>query len=285
MASLATILIPYGKSHERIAHRAVWSAQRQTVQCDVIAAFSPGTPAIHRNYPLHHDVQTPFVVWLDADDWLEADYVAECLRSYETGHYVYTAYAMWNKVVVPDAKHPFANGNHLITTLYPTEAFKALGGFDEALPGYEDNAFYLKSISSGICGILCPKPLLHYEPDGQRSESFAAMKEAEAIRERVIQSYGGTQTIMSACCGGLGEPFKGDPGAFHEGDVLAMALWGGCRNETDLSGSRVVRACGGQTLWIDLATAQAFPQKYRILSTSPMNTPDKRDVMQQAGLT
>lgn len=281
--SIATILIPYSEAHAHLVARAEWSAKRQSVPCDVIAALSPGTPAKHRNYPLYHEVTTPFVVWLDADDHMERNFVEECLRYYETGRYVYTAYTMWNKIVIPDAKRPFADGNHLITTLYPTEVFKSLGGFDENLPGHEDIDFYLKSIASGVCGVLCPKPLVHYEPDGQRSTAFAENPAAEIIRKRTLELYGGTQTIMG-CCGGEGVPFTGDPGKQQPGDVLVQALWAGCRDELDLSRTRKVRACGGQSLWIDLATAQSNPAKYRILA-NPAEAPKKQDVLQMAGLT
>lgn len=284
LSAIATILIPYYGKHELIVKRAVASAYAQSVFCDVVAELSPGTPAHVRNLPLTRDIRTPFVVFLDADDYLSQDFVEECLRTYERGHYVYTGYTMGAKTVTPPAANPFWNNCHLVTTLFPTEAFKALGGFDLTLPGYEDTDLYLRAHMQGICGVLNPKPLVHYTADGQRSETFAALKEADTIREMVLSRNGGKATLMG-CCGEPGLPFEGDPGQPQPGDVLAIALWSGIRDEIDLSRTRKIRGGNGSKVFVDRATAEAYPQKYQIIGDAKSLTPDKGDVLRQAGLT
>lgn len=283
MSRIATILIPFSEKHSTIVKRAMASATAQTIFCDVIAEPSPGSPAPVRNLPLTRDIRTDFVVWLDADDYLEPDFVEQCLRAYEKGRYVYTGWIEGKAVKTPPAQAPFHNNHHLITTLYPTEVFKALGGFDATLPGYEDNDFYLRSIQRGICGVLVPKPLLHYTAAGQRSESFAALAEAARIRELVTARNGGVRTIMG-CCGEPGVPFAGDPGAYHDGDVLAETLWSGLRSEVDLSRTRIIRGGNGQQVWVDRATAIAQPHKYRIVKDYRDLTPNKEQVLRDAGL-
>lgn len=285
LSRVATILIPFSPKHSIIVKRAVASAYAQTVFCDVIVEQSPGSPAHVRNAPITRDIQTPFVVFLDADDSIEPTFVEECVRAYERGRYVYTGYTMGDRVVIPPASNPFADNCHLVTTLYPTEVFKHLGGFDADLPGYEDSDFYLRSIANGICGVLVPKPLLHYTADGQRSETFAALAEAARIRELVTDRNGGKRTIMSPCCGEPGEPFEGDPGAYHEGDVLVETLWSGMKSETDLSRTRVIRGGNGMKVWVDRATAIAQPHKYKIVKDLHELTPQKEDVLKLAGLS
>src|SRR5690606_17468536 len=98
-------------------------------------------------------VNTPFLVFLDADDWLNPRYVEETLQAWEPGSYVYTDMFMQRdgkSVPVPAITcYGFAAEQgearfHHTTTLFPTEIYRKLGGMDETLFGGEDTDFYLK---------------------------------------------------------------------------------------------------------------------------------------------
>jgi hypothetical protein len=280
MTPIATVIIPIGEYHRDIAQRAMDSAKRQTIQCLVLPVISANTPAHGRN--MAEDVETPFVVWLDADDWLESNFVEECLNVYEQGKYVYTGYIMGHRHVTPPARNPFGDGsNHLVTTLYPTGAFRYVGGFDETLPGNEDLDFYLRSQSAGVCGVLCPKPLLHYTADGQRSEVYHRRADQNQIKRMIIERNGGYDM---GCCGMPGTPQAPDSGEQQPGDILAEALWMGIRKEPGHATGRVYRSGNHARLWVSPADAAAMPHLFRVVQDARSFTPDRAQVLKQSGL-
>lgn len=279
MTAMATILIPIADYHLELSKRAIDSAKQQTVECKVIAARSAGTPAHVRN--LADVCLTPFVVWLDADDWIEPDFVEECLKVYEEGGYVYTGYRMGNRHVTPPARDPFRNGsNHLVTTLYPTGAFRYVGGFDETLSGNEDLDFYLRSQSAGVCGVLCPKLLLHYTPDGRRSEAYHASSERDSIKQMIIERNGGTM----GCCGQPGVPAPVEMGQQMQGDVLVETMWAGLRTEPGTVTGRMYRGGNHSKIWMNPEDALAMPRLYRIVQDARNITPQRAQVLKDAGL-
>ena len=286
MAKVATILIPYSPEHKRLSFRAIESARNQSIPCDIIFDESPLTPAHVRNYPLnpYYAIKTPFVVWLDADDWLERDFVEQCLKTYKRGHYVYTGWYEGDFVRTPPACNPFANASHhIVTTLYPTEVFKYLGGFDVNLPGYEDIDLYLRSARAGLCGILCNSPLVHYTGDGQRGKSFAENPDSERIRNAVVMRNGGERT-MGGCCGAAGEPIAGNPGDKQEGDVLAQVLWSGMRTEVSwFNTARVYRGGNHEEIWVDPRDVQARPSLFRKVIDLSALTPSEES-LKEAGI-
>jgi hypothetical protein len=191
---------------------------------------------------------------------------------------------MGYKTVTPDASTPFADGHHLVTTLYPTEAFKALGGFDETLAGGEDLDFYLKSIQAGICGKLCPKPLVHYTANGNRSEAYFANPEYHTTQAAIWQRYGGKQVAMSGCCGQPGEQATIPAGTQLEGDVLAEALWAGIRTEIGHTSGRKYRGGNRSKIWVAPADIAAAPSLYRPVPDVKKMSPDRAAVLKAAGL-
>src|SRR3972149_10543017 len=54
---------------------------------------------------------------------------------------------------------------HAVTALYPVEAWKKVGGFDEKLPAWEDWDFQLKLANIGVCGTRLPYPIFTYRKD------------------------------------------------------------------------------------------------------------------------
>ena len=92
-------------------------------------------------------------------------------------------------------------GLHSVTTLVETEAARAVGGFDEAMAGFEDWEFYLRLASAGYCGARVPQPLLIYRlATGQRRQRAA--KQRTALMKAMAKKYEGTMPKKS-CCGGI----------------------------------------------------------------------------------
>lgn len=290
---IATIVIPIAPYHTDLADRAIQSAKAQTVRVRVWEFLNTDSPAIIRNRPLTVETNTPFLVFLDADDTLEPTFVEECLRAYQKGKYVYTGWYAGTQKIIPPLCNPYAgasspyfqNGHfHLVTTLYPTAAFRALGGFDETLPGHEDKDFYLKSARAGVCGVGIDKPLVHYSEHGERSNSFASRDDAAAIRQMVYERNGGEATIMG-CCGVQRDPAPtGDPGQQQAGDVWAQTTWNGIRDESSADGTRRYRGGNGAFIWVDAATVAAKPRLFRAMPNAKDLTPDPAKVLEDAGL-
>lgn len=284
-ANIATICIPVGTYHESLYLDAFASAQAQTVECDVMLYFDrEGRGAGYARNQAAKDTETPFIIFLDADDRLEPTYAEECLRRYERGKYVYTGWYAGDAIRIPAQYTPYNNGGfHLVTTLLPTAAFEAVGGFDETLPGHEDCDLYLKLAHIGICGELIPKPLVHYRPFGLRGKQFREHADYDAVRKAVYERNGGQATIM--CCGKDLPMAQNNPGERREGDVLAMALWAGLRNEgSEADPSRVYRGGNGSLQWVNAQDVKSRPDLWRQMHTNETLTPDKADVLKAAGL-
>ena len=283
--NVATVCIPIALAHESLYYDALTSVQAQTIQCDVMLYFDKfsGGAGFARNQAAFH-TETLFITFLDADDILEPTFIEECLEAYKPGHYVYSGWYAGDTVHMPMAKTPYKGDSfHLVTTLIPTVAFNAIGGFDEDLPGHEDCDLHLKLAELGICGILVPKPLIHYRPHGFRGNQFRASPEYQQIRQSVYDRNGGEKTIM--CCGKDLPIVAGDMGEKREGDVLAMALWDGNRTEGSVADpSRKYRGGNGSSHWVHPDDIKARPTLWRRLHTNETLTPDKQDVLKAAGL-
>lgn len=281
MKPLATVVIPYTPAHKPLVSRAVESVKAQTVACTWVAGESQGTPAILRNHAM--DFDTPFTVFLDADDWLEPTFIEDCLRVYREGKYVYTGWYMGYQVVTPAACNPFANGHHLVTTLYPTRLFQYIGGFNPDLPGGEDLDFYLRSARHGICGLLCDRPLMHYTGDGDRSAKYEGDVRYFDTQDSIWQRNGGKEAAMS-CCGLPGTPAPSNPGEKQEGDVLSETLWAGMRKEVGHATGRVYRGGNRDKIWVSPADVAAMPSLFRPVPDVKRMSPERADVLRQAGL-
>lgn len=261
-----TFIIPIGLAHQHLAQRALDSVAAQTVKCDVAALVDTEKvgPAILRNRMLR-DVQTTFTVFLDADDWVEPTFAADTLAEYQRiggDKYIFTDwYDNRGQVVetpclngpdgyplsVPDRK-PYCGGTwHVLTTLLPTAWVKAIGGFDENLPGFEDTDFYLRLCSTQRCGHRLARPLFHYAPNGGRALAFLQRPDHEQIKISVMQRYGG----QMGCCGTTSGPVI-PVGTRLEGDILAMALWRGNRSEVGRVTRRIYpRISFPKAAWVD----------------------------------
>lgn len=260
-----TVIIPIGEAHVDIAHRAIASAQKQTEPVNVLYEIDTAHvgPGALRNRMLT-TVTTPFVVFLDADDWIAPTFVEETLSlARKTGKYVFTDWLEGTKPVVAPEK-PWCGGTwHVITALLPTAWAKEVGGFDETLPAMEDTDFYLRLTTRHLCGVRLPKALFTYSDGGLRSDEFRQSGDIyEQVKGEIQRRYAG----MTGCCG-QDEIDIPPIGERMNGDVLCQAQWQGKHTEASqaMEGRIYPRIAFPATTWVNERDARANPHLWRII--------------------
>lgn len=282
MIPIASIYIPVAEYHRDIAHRAVQSAQLQTVPVKIFARECVGTPATFRNLALKAD--TPFVIFLDADDVLDKTFVEATLQAYVEGQYVYTNWYEGDFQRMPRECAWQDDSHHIVTTLYPTAVFKALGGFDETLPGHEDADFYIRSYSRGFCGVHLKQPLVSRPDDmGRRSKQFNARSDYSQYLMRTVEKYGGLAKVM-ACCGQGNFPAQNSGSEEQPGDVLVTALWQGTSIEAGRATGRKYIAGNHSQLRIAKEDLDLAPDRFKIVEDLRSLAPNKEISLRDAGL-
>lgn len=159
------------------------------------------------------EVRTPLVLWLDADDYLAPDALAQMVKTYvnnEGSKYVYTDWlavgsdgTIEEREVVDYSQESWIeHGLHAVTVLMDTEKARAVGGFDEKLEGWEDWEFFIKCAYAGYCGVRLPEKLFAYRTaTGQRREE--SQKQRDKLLKIFRTRYEGKE--MARCCGGNGD--------------------------------------------------------------------------------
>lgn len=268
-----SIIIPIAPYHESVADRAIESAQLQTMPCEVIYVNDRDGkgPAWARNTGLRRCF-SEFVVFLDADDWIEPTFVEDCLRVWEPDHYVYTDWRTETEVHhAPDDPWCDSGHWHPITSLIPKATVDHVRGF-ATLQGGEDTEFYWAlTRKARCCGIHLPKPLFHYMKDGQRGRHFRHSDDYESVMRGILREYG----HMSGCCG---DPIR--PGQAsnekQDGDVLAACLWRGNRHVLGVVSQRLYpRASLPMRLWVHPADVAAMPNMFKGI---PIEIPPQKPV-------
>jgi hypothetical protein len=259
--SIATFIIPIGEYHKDISEQAIAAASLQDVPCDIITAYDEhGRGAgVARNAALSR-VQTEFVVFLDADDFVESNFVSRCLEVWKPDHYIFTD---WREgaasKTAPDC--PWVNRTwHPITALIPTDWLRKVGGFDEALEGAEDTDLFLRLTTSGCCGLRLREPLFHYGAEGQRAKRFVSSPAYARVMDMFTKKYGGKQM---ACCGDNAPVPEILPDGLP-GDIIVQTLWAGNRVERGSATGRLYPRTGnGKMTKVDPRDADARPDLWR----------------------
>lgn len=251
------VIIPIAPHHTAIAERAIASAHAQTVACSVQAMVDQDErgPAWVRNQ-LTSRSAADFVVYLDADDWLDPRFVEQCLMVWQPGSYVYTDWHAGDAVVTAPPK-PWCEGDwHVLTTLVPTPIAQA-HPFDETLPGAEDTDFFWQLTRHGVRPVHLPQALFHYGANGKRSSAFVNSDQYAIVMHTIRQRY---RHLTGYCADTepANRPF--------DGAVECVALWSGNRQQRgSISGHLYARAGNGRRMWVDRRDVDAHPEYWHII--------------------
>jgi len=222
-----SVIIPVGPGHAGLAWHAVESVWLQSVpyvECIVVndsgeELHQPTTmqpledayPYVKlvvsdaRNVSVARNVgavvaRADFLIFLDADDWLESTYVAEVIEAYNDNPdcYVYTDWLSYNGRTKKHQTRSFdcerlkAEAIHAVTALVPKAWHDAVGGFDEELgrEGWEDWDYYLKLVlNENHPGFRVKEPLMTYSSvSGARRDTSYANK--DKLLPIILQRYG-----------------------------------------------------------------------------------------------
>lgn len=259
MPNQVSICIPIAPYHTELAQRAIDSAASQTVACDILTYTDVNaTGAGAARNKLLEAVETPFVVFLDADDQIAPEFVERCLSVYKKGKYVYTDWLQEDGVhVAPDHAWQMDGGWHILTTLLATDDVRAVGGFDESLRGGEDTYLWWALTRRGICGIHLKEALFTYGKEGRRAREFVNSDLYRPTMLALVERYGDEM-----CCGG-DNPIKVD-GVKQSGDIEAVAMWGGNQRVLGIiSGRLYERSSYPKHVWVDPRDVEARPDQWQ----------------------
>lgn len=162
-------------------------------------------PACARNDGIAH-ATGQFVIFLDADDYLLPKGIEVLIRGHASHDRAYTFsshYAGTRHQRPPDYDQKlYAKFNiHPITCLIPLDAVRAVGGFDERAPGWEDWTLYLRLAIAGYCGAYYRGPIFVYQVQ-HSIVHHADVAGGQELMDRVIAPYQNEKgEVAMACCG------------------------------------------------------------------------------------
>lgn len=271
-----TICVPAAPYHKEAVNHAVASIQAQTIRCDYLV-FEDHTMrgAGYARNQLLRRVNTEYVSFLDADDTLEPDFAEKCfliLGQITGNRYVYTNWYEGDQIkTAPSPCDLWTQQTyHLVTTVMRTADVRRIGGYDEQMPGAEDTDFGIRLKLSGVCGVHLNAPLLHYRTGGKRSIELRNSGREALMQQYMKERYG---EYTMGCCGDTPVQTKPD-GEKHDGDVMAMALWAGNRQERGRVTGRIYpRASRPKIVYVDPLDVSASPNLWQKVSAMPSSQP------------
>lgn len=140
------------------------------------------------------------LVFLDADDVLEPEYVARCWEVLSAAPssvaYVYTTMRLFGTEHGIFESRAFSrsfllrHGNFIhASALMRRAVFDRAGGFDPSWAlGYEDYELYVRMLHLGYTGVLLDEPLLRYRRHDQ-SRNVLSDEQLESLMSRLTCSY------------------------------------------------------------------------------------------------
>ncbi len=145
------------------------------------------------------DARTEYLVFLDADDWIEPGFVArlgaaivsEAGRGGDVSH-AYCHERLVEKVVtywrVPDWDPllMMITNIHPVTTLVRRDRFEAVGGFNKGMRGgYEDWDLWLSFVERGWRGVRVPEPLFTWRRHSNTTMVMNVVHNHAALYDRI----------------------------------------------------------------------------------------------------
>jgi glycosyltransferase involved in cell wall biosynthesis len=272
----ATFIVACAPYHDKIVERAVESVRCQTIPSECIVVYDRDKRGAGwaRNRAIEQ-VKTDFIIPLDADDFVEPDYVEATLGVYDGRKYVYTDWIEAGVVEAPECA--WINQTwHVITSLLPTSWIRFAGGFDESLSGSEDTELFVKLTRSGLCGKRLARALFHYTADGQRgrqfvygdTDVFGGGVSYRSTMDLITQRYGG---LAMGCCQDTVSQDNFGVGQAQPGDVLATILREGSRQFVGSATGRVYKRNGNaHQLFMHPADIDQHPELFsRVVEMPP----------------
>jgi glycosyltransferase involved in cell wall biosynthesis len=139
------------------------------------------------------------LLFLDADDVLDVEYVGRCHAALASAPrrvaYAYTHMRMFGTEERIFEAHPFSAqrliaGNFIhVSALMRRDVFLAIGGYNPRFAlGWEDYELWVRMLDRGYTGVLVPEPLLHYRQHGQNRNRLSE-QQLDELRWRIRLSY------------------------------------------------------------------------------------------------
>jgi glycosyltransferase involved in cell wall biosynthesis len=277
-----TVVIPVGVGHEQIVVDAVDSIIAQSYQKWSIIVVSDTSsdlaslpsfvqlahtpiagsgPAVARNIGVGL-CKSPYFLPLDADDILVPSALQDMLDvAREYGGYVYSDWMVHESGEVHqapdwDAQELQQALFHAVTCLYPTKAWKEVGGFDEHI-SWEDWDFALAICEKGYCGSRVPKPLLQYRMSAGtvREKLFADKdKNIDAMRKK----WEGKLVACGTCGGGGGQQVQWTPTNAMNDSPEQMVGTVNARDVSDLVQVQFIKEGQGTRVYRGPATGHEY---------------------------
>lgn len=146
-----------------------------------------------------HEAKGDLLVFLDADDALEPEYLARCWDALRNAPanvaYAYTQMRFFGDRDGIFASAPFSRRAVLgadkvnASAMIRREAFDAVGGFDPGFRlGLEDAELWIRLLDRGYIGTFVPEPLLRYRRHGP-SRNALTERQLHDVRWRIRLSY------------------------------------------------------------------------------------------------
>lgn len=256
---LVSVIVPVGEGHEKLLLDALDSLEAQTfrdweaivvwdansdIPADLLKAY-PYVKWIHIGGPNGagearnegaHFARSPFLIFLDADDWLYPEAMDLMLEAWnESEAIIYTDYV--GKAMVDDPEklaadlqeriYQYKNGEAVIgyraadydwelaqkqpqgerpylwanvTCLIPKLWHDEIGGFDEEMSSWEDVDYHYRMARAGKCYTRIDEELLVYRfSTGMRRD--AGLQTYQSLVEYLKRKYEGIETVGCNCGG------------------------------------------------------------------------------------
>ncbi len=156
-----------------------------------------GGAADARNFGIRHS-KGAFILPLDADDILHPNFLektVDVLINCNWIHLVYTDYVefgAWNKYVQTGDWNPqrllFQN-ILCYCCLFRKEVWKAIGGYNPTMPGYEDWDFWIGCAEKGFTGLRIPQVLFFYRIRENSKYHSRSIKRDKELKAKIILNH------------------------------------------------------------------------------------------------
>jgi len=220
------------------------------------------------------------LVFLDADDVLlpwALDHMIRVYRESE-GYLVYTDWGVSTDTLeikkflkAPDevCSKILDQMPHVVTCMVPKSAHEKIGGFDEALRGWEDWDYYLHLAAEGVCSIRLPEPCMIYRAAlGEQREKSLALKSdlVNDLYRKWDVFYKGERSMSCSSCGQKSVsmahiPPPDTPASANITGAVRLTYTGpgdGRQTFRGQSTGSIYRFSFGDTKWVDEADAEYF---------------------------